>query len=119
LLTAVIVDDSIFQREILRVTLEELGFEVLAEAENGEEGYEKYKEYQPDLVTMDINMPVLNGLESVKKIIADFPDANIVMISSHAERGLAYDAIGLGAKDFVNKPMDLEICKKKIKDIFN
>ena len=67
-----IVDDSRTSRKILRGLLEREGHTVVAEATNGQEGYDLYAQHRPNLVTMDITMPVLNGVESLKKIIADF-----------------------------------------------
>jgi len=109
-----IVDDSGLMRTQISTLLEELGHEVVAQAKDGLEGYELYKEHLPDIVTMDINMPVLDGLGAVKKIIADFPDARILIISAHEDRTLAYEAIGNGAKDFLTKPIELEKLKIKL-----
>jgi len=109
-----IVDDSALMRMQLKVLLEELGHEIVAQATNGNEGYDLYKEHQPDIVTMDINMPELDGLGGVKRIIADFPDARILMISAHEDRTLVYEAIGNGAKDFLTKPIELEKLKIKL-----
>jgi len=109
-----VVDDSGLMRTQISAMLEELGHEVVAKANDGLSGYELYKEHQPDIVTMDINMPVLDGLGAVKKIIADFPDARILMISAHEDRTLVYEAIGHGAKDFLTKPIELEKLKIKL-----
>jgi two-component system chemotaxis response regulator CheY len=109
-----IVDDSGIIRMQLKRMVEELGHEVAGLAENGEIAYEMYKESSPDVVTMDVNMPVLDGLGAVKKIIGDFPDAQIVMVSSIDDRAITYDCIGLGAQDFINKPIQLEELQEKI-----
>jgi len=109
-----IVDDSGLMRTQISALLEELGHEVVAQAKNGLEGYELYKEHHPDIVTMDINMPVLDGLNAVKKIITDFPEARILMISAHEDRTLTYEAIGHGAKDLLTKPIELEKLKIKL-----
>jgi len=109
-----VVDDSGLMRTQISVLLEELGHEVVAKANDGLNGYELYKEHHPDIVTMDINMPVLDGLGAVKKIISDFPDARILMISAHEDRALVYEAIGHGAKDFLTKPIELEKLKIKL-----
>jgi len=109
-----VVDDSGLMRTQISAMLEELGHEVIAQANNGLESYELYKKYNPEVVTMDINMPILDGLGAVKKIIADFPDARILMISAHEDRSLVYEAIGHGAKDFLTKPIELEKLKVKL-----
>jgi len=109
-----VVDDSGLMRTQISAILEELGHEVIAQANNGLEGYELYKEYHPEIVTMDINMPILDGLGAVQKIIADFPDARILMISAHEDRELVYEAIGYGAIDFLTKPIELEKLKIKL-----
>jgi len=109
-----VVDDSGIIRMQLKKMLEELEHEVVGLAENGQEGYEFYKEKQPDVVTMDINMPVLNGLNAVEKIIEEFPDAAIIMISSIDDRSITYDCIGAGALDFINKPIQIDELKEKL-----
>ena len=118
MLKVLIVDDSKFQRLALSEMMKRLEYEVVGEAENGEIGFEMYKDLKPDLVTMDINMPILDGLSAVKKIISDFPDAVIFMISSHTDRSLVMEAIEESAVDFVNKPIDEETFKKKIRHAF-
>ena len=109
-----VVDDSGIIRMQLKKMLEELGHEIAGLAENGQEGYEIYKQEQPDIVTMDINMPVLNGLSTVEKIIADFPDAVIIMISSIDDRTITYECIGAGAVDFINKPIQIDELQTKL-----
>ena len=81
-----IVDDSRTSRKILRGLLEANGYVVVGEAKNGQEGYDMYAQYKPDLVTMDITMPVMSGVDSLKKIKADFPDAKVVMVSAAGQQ---------------------------------
>lgn len=109
-----VVDDSGIIRMQLKKMLEELGHEVVGLAENGQEGYDLYKEKQPDAVTMDINMPVLNGLGAVEKIVDEFPDAAIIMVSSIDDRSITYDCIGAGALDFINKPIQIDELQVKL-----
>ncbi len=109
-----VVDDSKLIQIQLKGMLETLKHEVVALADDGIMAYEKYQELLPDIVTMDINMPNLDGLGAVKKIIADFPDAQIIMISSIDDRNLTYDCIGEGAMDFINKPIQIEELEEKI-----
>ena len=98
-----IVDDSKMMRRNLRKILAEAGHEVVAEAEDGSDACKAYAEHRPDLVTMDINMPVMDGIEAVKRILVDFPEANIVMISAHNEQNRVYQAVKCGAKNYIVK----------------
>jgi two-component system chemotaxis response regulator CheY len=110
-----VVDDSKLIRMQLQNMLTSLDHEVNL-AEDGNEAIAKYKELQPDLVTMDINMPNMNGLEAVQKIMAEFPDALIIMISSIDDRNMTYECIGAGAIDFINKPIHIDELKEKIEE---
>lgn len=110
----VVVDDSMLSRIHLVEILKELQYNVIAEATNGEEGYEMYVKHQPDIITMDINMPTLDGISAVKKIRKDFPKARIIMVSAHDEREVVLEAIKEGAKDFIAKPFDIENIKNKL-----
>ena len=101
-----IVDDSRTSRKILRVILEEAGNEVIGEATNGQEAFEMYKELKPDVVTLDITMPVLDGVGALK-LIKEFDDnAKIVMVTAAGQKGNVVEAIKLGAFEFVTKPFD-------------
>ena len=101
---ALIVDDTKFMRSMLKTILEKKGFEVAGEAVNGKEAVEKFKEISPDLVTMDIIMPEMDGIEAVKEIVSINPDAKILMCSAMGQQALVIEAIQAGAKDFVIKP---------------
>jgi len=103
-----IADDSFIVRESLKKILAQSEHEVVAEASNGEEAYLKYRMYRPDLVTMDINMPVMNGIDTVKNIKHEFPDANIVMISTLGFQDHVFEAIKAGARHYIIKPFDHE-----------
>lgn len=109
-----IVDDSRTSRKILRGILEEFGHEVIGEAENGEEGYLKYKENKPDAVTMDITMPKMDGLECLKVIKHFDPEAKVVMVTAAGQKDKMMDAIKNGASEFVTKPFDKEEIKKAL-----
>jgi two-component system, chemotaxis family, chemotaxis protein CheY len=110
-----VVDDSKIIRMQLKNMLESLEYEVY-QAEDGAIAYEQYKEIEPDLVTMDINMPNMNGLQAVQKIIGEFPDANIIMVSSIDDRNMTYECIGAGAVDFINKPIHIDELKEKVEE---
>lgn len=99
-----IVDDAIFMRNMLRNIFVESGFEIAGEASNGEEAVEKYKSLSPDMTTMDIVMPVKNGIEALKDIIRIDQDAKVVICSALGQESLVIEAIEAGAKDFIIKP---------------
>lgn len=115
--TVLIVDDAMFMRVALGNMLKEWGFEVVGEAANGKQAIEKYRELQPDLVTMDLTMPVMSGLDAVKEIIPEFPDAKIIMITALGQHRIIVDAIENGAKDFVTKPFTSENLKSVIDNV--
>ena len=104
--TVLIVDDSKTSRYMLRHILVENGYEVVDEAGNGQEGYEKYCELNPDFVTLDITMPVMDGLETLVKIKEYDEDAKIIMVTASGQKNKMLDAIKLGAADFVTKPYE-------------
>ena len=104
--TVVIVDDAKFMRKTLTSILQNAQFEVIGEAENGQEAVELYRSLKPDLMTMDITMPQMSGIEAVKKIKEEFPDAKIVMCSAIGQQKMVVEAIEAGAKDFIVKPFD-------------
>ena len=99
-----IVDDAIFMRTMIRDILEKNGFEIVGEASSGKEAIEKYQRLKPDLVTMDIVMPEMGGIEAVKSIMKIDPNAKILMCSAMGQKALVIEAIQAGAKDFVVKP---------------
>jgi two-component system chemotaxis response regulator CheY len=99
-----VVDDAAFMRMAIKEMLENNGFEVVAEAENGEVGVEKYKEFNPDIVTMDITMPIMSGIDALKAICSYNPNAKVVMVSVMGQDVLVREAIMSGAKSFIVKP---------------
>jgi len=102
--TVLICDDAIFMRTVLGDILREAGFDVVGEAETGREAVEKYRELQPDLVTMDIVMPDMGGIDAVREIIKEHPKARIIMCSAMGQQALVVEAIQAGARDFIVKP---------------
>ena len=104
--TVMIVDDSKTSRYMLRSILVQNGYEVIAEAENGQEGYDKYCELNPDFVTLDITMPVMDGLETLVKIKEYDEEAKVIMVTVSGLKKKMLDAIKLGAADFVTKPYE-------------
>ncbi len=106
--TIQIVDDSRYLRLMIKKILKRHGYEIIAEAGTGEEAIEQYKQIKPDLVTMDVVMPKLNGLMAIKEIIAFDPKARIVVVTALGHEPLIRQALKLGAKDFVVKPFKVE-----------
>jgi len=105
-LSILLVDDAAFMRINLKNILEKAGYEVVGQAENGKEAIKKYKDLEPDLVTMDITMPEMDGIEAVKKIREINSEANIIMCSAMGQQSMVVEAIEAGAKDFIVKPFD-------------
>lgn len=103
-----IVDDAAFMRMMIRDILERHGYEVVGEAENGEQAVEMYKKLRPDLVTMDITMPEMDGITAVKEIMKFDPKAKIIMSSAMGQQAMVIDAIQAGARDFIVKPFQPE-----------
>ncbi len=103
-----IVDDAAFMRMALRKMLEKLGFTVVAEAENGAEGVRRYKEFHPELVTMDITMPEMDGIKALKEIISFDANAKVIMVSALGQESYIKEAIIAGAKYFIVKPFKEE-----------
>ncbi|CAM5193094.1 response regulator receiver protein [Lysinibacillus sphaericus] len=106
--TVLVVDDTLFMRVTISNMFTEWGYEVVGNAVNGKEAVELYRELQPDLVTMDVTMPVMTGIAAVKRIIPEFPNAKIVMITALGQQKLIVEAIESGAKDFITKPFEPE-----------
>ena len=99
-----ICDDAAFMRMMLKDILSKNGYEVVGEAENGLDAISKYKDIKPDIVTMDITMPELDGIGALKKIKEFDSNANVVMCSAMGQQAMVIEAIQNGAKDFIVKP---------------
>lgn len=112
-----IVDDATFMRMVLKDILEKNGYEVIGEANNGVMAIELYKNNKPDIVTMDITMPEMDGIEAVKEIIKIDSDAKIVMCSAMGQQSMIMDAIRAGAKDFIVKPFQADRVIEAIKKV--
>src|SRR5665648_68917 len=111
-----IVDDAAFMRLSIRSMLLKYDLEIVGEAANGAIGVEMYKELRPDVVTMDITMPEMSGLEALKAIKAFDPQAKVIMVSAMGQEGVVKESIINGAKTFIVKPFKEEflyqtICK--------
>lgn len=106
-----VVDDASIIRNMIKLLLMDGGHEVVAEAGSGQEAYELYKKHLPDLVTMDINMPVgeseqeRGGILTLKKILSEFPQAKVIMVSSHADKEILLESVKAGARHYLLKPI--------------
>ncbi|HHU51479.1 MAG TPA: response regulator [Firmicutes bacterium] len=114
-----VVDDAAFMRMMIKDILKKGGFEVVGEAEDGLKAVEKYKELKPDLVTMDITMPEMDGIAAVKEIRKIDPNAVIVMCSAMGQQAMVIDAIQAGAKDFVVKPFQPDRVLEAIRKVLS
>jgi two-component system chemotaxis response regulator CheY len=103
-----IVDDATIMRMRISGVAREAGWEIVAEATNGVEGLARYREQRPDLVTLDIVMPELDGVEMLRQLRSEDPAARVVMVSAVDQRAKLRECIALGALDFVVKPFDKE-----------
>ncbi len=102
--TVLICDDAIFMRTMLKDILKQSGFEIVGEAQTGKEAVQLYTQLKPDLVTMDIVMPDMGGIDAVRAIIKEDANAKILMCSAMGQQALVIEAIQAGARDFVVKP---------------
>lgn len=117
-ITFVITDDAIFMRTLLRKIIEQSDdYEVVGEASNGREAIAAAKEYQPGILTLDITMPEMDGIQAVKEILKVSPKTRIIMVSAMGQQSMVIEAIKQGAKDFVVKPFDKSRVFQSIKNV--
>ncbi|MBP1991327.1 response regulator [Paenibacillus eucommiae] len=110
-----IVDDAAFMRMMIRDILSKNGYEVCGEANDGAQAIEKFKELKPDLITMDITMPEMDGIHALKEIKKIEPNAKVIMCSAMGQQAMVIDAIQAGAKDFIVKPFQADRVIEAIK----
>ncbi|NEU29734.1 response regulator [bacterium LRH843] len=115
--SVLVVDDAAFMRMMIKDILSKNGFEVVGEAANGLEAVEKYKELNPDLVTMDITMPEMDGIQALKEIKKMDAGAKVIMCSAMGQQAMVIDAIQSGAKDFIVKPFQADRVLEAIKKV--
>ncbi|MCK5294666.1 MAG: response regulator [Arcobacteraceae bacterium] len=118
MLNIMIVDDSLIIRKTLSTELEKMGHTVVAQAKSGKEAIELYDKFMPDLVTMDITMPIMSGIEALKEIKKSYKDSKIIMVTSHGEEKLVMDAITSGAKGYILKPITQDKLLESIGKVF-
>ena len=112
-----VVDDAAFMRVSIKNMLTKNSYEVVGEAENGKVAIQKYQELSPDIVTMDITMPEMDGLASLKAILSINPSANIVMVSAMGQESMVREAVISGAKGFIVKPFKEDIILAALNNI--
>lgn len=117
--TVLVVDDALFMRVAIGNMFKEWGFDVVAQASNGREAIAMYKEHLPDIVTMDLTMPIMSGLDAVKQIIPEYPNAKIIMVTALGQQRIIVDAIEHGAKDFITKPFESAKLKQVVYNILD
>jgi len=116
--TVMIVDDLEFVRKTLADILTKADYQVVGEACDGQEAIAMYSRLKPDLVTMDVVMPTMSGIESTKRILKEYKDARIVIISAMGQENLVMEAINVGAKDYVLKPFSAQDVLKTVERAF-
>ncbi len=119
LLKILVVDDAAFMRLVLKDILKNLGYSNILEASDGLMAVEQYKKFRPDLVTMDVNMPKMDGIQALKQIIKINPMAKIIMVTAVEQRYIVQEAIRNGAKDYIVKPFDRAMVGTVIERVLN
>lgn len=117
-LNVLVVDDSLITIKKLSQLLEGIGHNVIAHARTGQEALEQYKLTKPDLVTMDITMPGMSGIEVTKIIIEEDPNALIIMVTSHGQEQMVIESIEVGAKGYILKPIKSDQLKEAIEKVY-
>ncbi|MBB3212573.1 two-component system chemotaxis response regulator CheY [Herbaspirillum sp. Sphag1AN] len=114
-LKIMVVDDALLSQKKLIATLEELGHAVVAAANSGTKALTAYEHYRPDLVTMDITMPEMDGIAATRWILGRHPEARILIVTSHAEKNTVLDALEAGAKGYIIKPFQADKLRQAIR----
>ncbi len=114
-----VVDDAIFMRGVLKKMLTESDFEVVGEAGNGLQAIEMAQQLQPDIITLDITMPEMDGIQAIEKILEVSPNSKIIMCSAMGQQSKVIEAIKCGAKDFVVKPFEKTRVLQAIYNVMN
>ena len=109
-----IVDDAVFMRVVLKNILLKEGYDIVGEASNGLEAIEKYKELKPDVITMDITMPEMDGIVALQELVKIDSEVKVCMVSAMGQEKIIIESIRKGAKDFIVKPFNQEDVLSKI-----
>ncbi len=103
----VVVDDAVFMRTLIkRMIVENTNYVVVGEGSNGHEAIAQAKKFLPDIMTLDITMPEMDGIMAIQEILSVSPNTKIIMVSAMGQQSMVIDAIKMGAKDFIVKPFD-------------
>lgn len=113
-LNVLVVDDSLLMIRKLEAMLSEMGHKVVATAQTGDAAIEKYAKHNPDLVTLDITMPGMNGIDAAHEIVTRFKDARIIMVTSNGLESMVFDALQVGAKGYILKPFEKQKLEEQI-----
>jgi two-component system chemotaxis response regulator CheY len=114
-----VVDDAAFMRIVLKDILKNLGYTNIIEASDGIMAIEQYKKFKPDLVTLDVNMPKMDGIQALKHIMSIDPKARVVMATAVEQRFVVQEAIRTGAKDYIVKPFDRSMVATVVERVLN
>lgn len=117
--TFLVVDDAIFMRTVLKKMLTEAGFKVIGEAGNGLQAIEMAGQLKPDIITLDITMPEMDGIEAIEKILQASPESKIIMCSAMGQHSKVVEAIKRGARDFIVKPFEKTRVLQAIYNVMN
>lgn len=114
----VVVDDAVFMRTLIkRMIQENTNYVVVGEGSNGYEAIEQAKKHTPDIMTLDITMPEMDGIMAIKEILEASPETRIIMVSAMGQQSMVIDAIKMGAKDFIVKPFDKSRVQQAIENV--
>lgn len=114
-----VAEDSLMSRTNLVEILKSQNHEIAGEASNGEEAYDLYEKLQPDLVTMDITMPLMDGIERLRKIINKYPNAKIIMITALGQERTILESLNLGALHYIMKPYEAKTVQSAISEVLD
>lgn len=117
-LNVMVVDDSMIMIIQLTKMLNSMGHNVVVSAKSGDDAVLKYRIYQPDIVTMDITMPEMNGIDAARLILTEYPKALIIMVTSQGQEQMVVDSITIGAKGYVLKPIHSERLKDTLQQVY-
>ena len=117
-LRIMVVDDSSITVKKITQLLEQLGHSVVCSCKTGAEAIVNYREYQPDMVTMDITMPEMDGIEATRQILKASPEALIIMVTSHGQEQMVIESIDVGAKGYILKPIKSDKLGEMIRQVY-
>lgn len=118
-LRVLVIDDSPFILKAVKRALEPQGYEIVGYADNGKSGIELYEKYKPDVVTLDVTMPIMDGLETASSLTCKDPDAKIIMLSAMGDETLIQSAREIGIKHFISKPFKPDRLIDTINDLID